>query len=73
VSKAVIRYKELTADEAERRFADAAEDKRRMELELKEDGRAEGEVYGRAARDAEIAKRLMELGKSEEEIAAILG
>jgi predicted transposase/invertase (TIGR01784 family) len=69
VSKAVIRYKELTADETERRLADAAEDRRRMEYEFKEDGREEGREETRA----EIANRLAELGKSEEEIAEILG
>jgi hypothetical protein len=47
------------------------EAKGRMEGEAK--GRTEGEAKGRTERDAEIAKRLAELGKSKEEITAILG
>jgi predicted transposase/invertase (TIGR01784 family) len=62
VRKAVIRYKELTADERERMIAEAIEKQRRDEVGriayAKNEGRAEGRAEGLAEKQREIAKSM---------------
>jgi predicted transposase/invertase (TIGR01784 family) len=80
VWKAVMRYNELNEDENERRLAEAAEDRRRMEYGIKQyawqEGLAEGRAAGRAAGRAEealsIARRMKTQGLSVQELAEYL-
>ncbi|MDR1291961.1 MAG: hypothetical protein LBJ91_00990 [Clostridiales Family XIII bacterium] len=77
VRNAVAKYKALTADENARILAQLREKDRRLEkgrLDYARDqGVAKGRVEGRAERDAEIARHMADMGKTEAEIAEILG
>jgi predicted transposase/invertase (TIGR01784 family) len=81
IGKAMLTIEKLSADENARVLADREEIMRldhisRMEGARREGlvkGRAEGEAKGRADLKTEIARRMAELGKTEAEIAKILG
>jgi predicted transposase/invertase (TIGR01784 family) len=85
IGKAMLTIEKLSADETARRRAEYEEMMRRdyvsrMEGAKREGlsegeakGFAKGEAKGRVERDSEIAQRLVELGKTEAEIAEILG
>jgi predicted transposase/invertase (TIGR01784 family) len=77
VAKAMLTIEKLSADESERVRAEYREMQRRDYVSRMEgarrDGLAKGRTEGRAARDTEIARSLAELGKSDAEIAEILG
>jgi predicted transposase/invertase (TIGR01784 family) len=77
IGKAMLTIEKLSADENARVRADYEEIMRldhisRMEGARRE-GEAKGEARGRAEREAEIARRMAELGSTEAEIAEILG
>jgi predicted transposase/invertase (TIGR01784 family) len=77
IGKAMLTIEKLSADENARVRADYEEIMRldhisRMEGARRE-GRVEGVAEGRAERDAEIARRMAAMGKTDAEIAEILG
>ncbi|MDR1042421.1 MAG: Rpn family recombination-promoting nuclease/putative transposase [Clostridiales Family XIII bacterium] len=77
VRRAVTKYKELTASENARILAQLREKDRLLEkgrLDYAwDEGVAEGVEKGRSERNAEIARRMADLGKTDAEIAEILG
>jgi predicted transposase YdaD len=89
VRKAVIRYKELTADERERMIAEAIEKQRRDEVGrmkyMENKGRTEGHAKGRAEglsegiseghaeKQREIAKRMKAEGLESTLISKVTG
>jgi predicted transposase/invertase (TIGR01784 family) len=81
VRRAVTKYRELTADENARIMAQLHEkdkllEKGRLDYAWDQgiaEGRSEGLAEGRAERNAEIARRMADLGKTDAEIVEILG
>jgi predicted transposase/invertase (TIGR01784 family) len=73
VRKAVAKYKELTADRDARIMAEIHEKNRLLEKGRLDYARDQGVVKGRAERNAEIARHMADMGKTDAEIAEILG
>jgi predicted transposase/invertase (TIGR01784 family) len=76
VRRAMMRYNELNEDENERRLAEAAADRRRMEYGIKQyawqEGLAEGRAAGHAEEALSIARRMKAKKYSVQEIAECL-
>jgi predicted transposase/invertase (TIGR01784 family) len=72
VRKAVTKYKELTADRDARIIAEIHEKNSLLEKGRLDYAWDQGVVEGRAERNAEIARRMADLGKTDAEIAEIL-
>jgi predicted transposase/invertase (TIGR01784 family) len=73
VRKAVKKYMALTADEGERIIAELRAKDRLLEKGRLDFARDEGIAEGRSELKTEIARRLVDMGKSDAEIAEILG
>jgi hypothetical protein len=73
VRRAVTKFRALIADENSCGMAEICAEQDRLLRERLDHAKARGRAKGRAERDAEIARHMADIGKTDAEIAEILG